>query len=80
MSTGKYDHLKLDNQLCFPLYACSREVVKRYTPYLNALDAQGAAALEAEVLRGAAELYRPRPNGEVLFPFRRLFWVAVREA
>ncbi len=38
MSTGKYDHLKLDNQLCFPLYACSREVVKRYTPYLNALD------------------------------------------
>ncbi len=37
MTTGKYDALKLDNQLCFPLYACSREVVKRYTPYLDKL-------------------------------------------
>ena len=25
----------LDRQLCFPLYACAREVVKRYTPYLE---------------------------------------------
>ena len=37
MATGKYDCLKLGNQLCFPLYACSREVVKRYTPYLDKL-------------------------------------------
>ena len=34
----KYDCLKLQNQLCFPLYAASREVVKRYSPYLNKLD------------------------------------------
>ncbi len=34
---NKYDALKLDNQLCFPLYAASREVVKRYHPYLSAL-------------------------------------------
>ncbi len=33
----KYDCLKLSSQLCFPLYACSREVVKRYTPYLDPL-------------------------------------------
>ena len=33
----KYDCLKLSNQLCFPLYACSREVMKRYTPYLDEL-------------------------------------------
>ncbi|HCC00564.1 MAG TPA: MarR family transcriptional regulator, partial [Ruminococcaceae bacterium] len=26
--------LKLDNQLCFPLYACAREVVKLYKPFL----------------------------------------------
>lgn len=32
-----YDMLKLDNQICFPLYACSKEIVKRYTPYLNEL-------------------------------------------
>lgn len=34
----KYDALKLENQLCFPLYAASREVVKRYRPYLDELD------------------------------------------
>ncbi len=34
----KYDALKLDNQLCFPLYACSREIIKAYKPYLDKLD------------------------------------------
>ncbi|HAM14338.1 MAG TPA: MarR family transcriptional regulator [Eggerthellaceae bacterium] len=29
--------LKLENQMCFPLYACSKEVVRRYTPYLDEL-------------------------------------------
>ena len=33
----KYDALKLENQLCFPLYAASREVVKRYRPFLEPL-------------------------------------------
>lgn len=27
--------LKLGNQLCFPLYACSKEVVKKYKPLLD---------------------------------------------
>lgn len=35
---GKYNALKLENQLCFPLYACSKEVVKRYKPFLDKLD------------------------------------------
>ncbi len=35
---GKYDVLKLDNQLCFPLYAASREVIKLYRPHLEGLD------------------------------------------
>lgn len=30
--------LKLDSLLCFPIYACSREIVKAYTPYLQELD------------------------------------------
>ncbi|MDR0314481.1 MAG: MarR family transcriptional regulator [Oscillospiraceae bacterium] len=30
-----YDPLKLDNQLCFPLYVCSKEIVKRYKPFLD---------------------------------------------
>ncbi|MBQ9530833.1 MAG: MarR family transcriptional regulator [Eubacterium sp.] len=33
-----YDSLKLENQLCFPLYACSKEVVKKYKPFLDELD------------------------------------------
>ena len=33
-----YDCLKLDNQLCFPLYACAKEIVRRYKPYLDELD------------------------------------------
>ena len=36
--TTKYEALKLKNQLCFPLYAASREIVKQYRPYLEDLD------------------------------------------
>ena len=34
----KYDCLKLENQLCFPLYACSREIIKKYNPLLKSID------------------------------------------
>ena len=34
----KYDALRLENQICFPLYAASREIIKKYTPYLRELD------------------------------------------
>jgi len=33
-----YDSLKIENQLCFPLYVCSKEIVKRYKPFLDKLD------------------------------------------
>ena len=36
--TDKYDALKLENQICFPLYVCSKEIVKAYKPYLDELD------------------------------------------
>ena len=32
-----YDNLKLENQLCFPLYACAKEVVRRYRKPLEKL-------------------------------------------
>jgi len=35
---GKYDSLKLENQICFPLYAASREIVKQYHPFLTEID------------------------------------------
>jgi DNA-binding MarR family transcriptional regulator len=34
----KYESLKLGNQLCFPLYACSKEIIRRYKPYLDKID------------------------------------------
>ena len=33
----KKDSLRLENQVCFPLYACAREVVKAYRPHLDVL-------------------------------------------
>jgi len=38
MSGQNFDALKIENQLCFPLYACSREVIKQYKPFLDKLD------------------------------------------
>jgi len=32
---NEYEGLKLENQLCFPLYACAKEVVRLYKPHLD---------------------------------------------
>ncbi len=34
----KYESLKLGKQLCFPLYACSKEIIRKYKPYLDDID------------------------------------------
>ncbi len=34
----KYEILKLENQICFPLYAAAKEVVRTYQPFLEKLD------------------------------------------
>ena len=33
-----YERIRLENQLCFPLYACAKEVVRRYREPLEKLD------------------------------------------
>lgn len=38
MRDDRYSSLKLDSQLCFPLYACSKEILRQYRPFLDALD------------------------------------------
>ncbi len=38
MDNNDYKCLKLENQLCFPLYAASREMIKLYRPYLQPID------------------------------------------
>ena len=35
---SKYDCLRLKNQICFPLYACSKEIIRRYKPFLDEVD------------------------------------------
>ncbi len=34
----KYDSLKLENQICFPLYAVAKEITRKYKPFLDKLD------------------------------------------
>ena len=34
---ASFDPLRLENQLCFPLYACARKIVNLYTPYFKPL-------------------------------------------
>lgn len=34
----RYEALKLENQLCFPLYAAAKEVVRSYKPFLDEID------------------------------------------
>ena len=38
MSEQNFDALKLEKQVCFPLYACARETIKLYKPFLDKLD------------------------------------------
>ena len=38
MSKENIDALKLENQLCFPLYACSKEIIRAYKPFLDEVD------------------------------------------
>ena len=38
MAGDDYDCLRLENQLCFPMYVCAKEIVKRYRPFLDPLD------------------------------------------
>ena len=37
-STDKYESIRLGNQLCFPLYACSKEVIRQYRKPLEEFD------------------------------------------
>ena len=39
VDTGSgFECLELENQLCFPLYVCSKEIIRRYRPFLEELD------------------------------------------
>ena len=56
MDETKYDSLKLENQLCFPLYACAKEIVRKYKPFLDELDLTYTQYLAMMVLWEKKEL------------------------
>lgn len=37
-AVNNYDSLKLENQLCFPIYLCSKEIVRKYNNILKKYD------------------------------------------
>lgn len=62
----RYEALKLRNQLCFPLYACSKEIVKAYKPYLDKLDLTYTQYITMMVMWEHKEL-RVKDMGKCLF-------------
>ena len=66
MDEKAFDPLRLENQLCFPLYACSRQVVKKYHPYLEELDLTYTQYI-VMMLVWEAERISARTMGERLF-------------
>ena len=66
MEEKSFDPLKLENQLCFPLYACSRQVVKKYHPFLEELDLTYTQYIAMMVV-WEAETISAKVMGERLF-------------
>ena len=64
--SNKYDALKLENQLCFPLYVCSKEIVKRYKPFLDEIDLTYTQYITMMVLWEKKEI-NVKELGEYLF-------------
>ena len=62
----RFDPLKLENQLCFPLYACAKEIVKAYKPYLDELDLTYAQYITMMVMWEHRQL-RVKEVGQYLY-------------
>lgn len=61
-----HDPLKLENQLCFPLYACSKEVVRLYKPLLDKLDLTYTQYITMMVMWDKKEI-NVKSLGEVIY-------------
>ncbi len=66
MPEGEYDLLRLENQLCFPLYVCAKEVVGKYRPLLDALGITYTQYIAMMVLWERRSV-RAKELGEMLF-------------
>ena len=66
MLETNYDALKIENQLCFPLYACSREIIKSYKPFLDEIDLTYTQYIAMMVL-WEHKTMNVKAMGEILF-------------
>lgn len=66
MAEKDFEHMKLENQLCFLLYASSREMTKRYKPLLDKLNVTYPQYLALLLLWEHEELNVKR-MGELLY-------------
>lgn len=66
MNDHRYDALKIENQICFPLYACSREIIKQYKPFLDKIDLTYTQYITMMVLWEKKQL-SAKELGNVLF-------------
>ncbi len=64
--TNEFDPLKLENQICFPLYVCAKEIIKAYKPYLDELDLTYTQYITMMVMWERKRL-RVKELGEFLF-------------
>ncbi len=66
MMSDKYDSLKLNNQLCFPIYAVAKEIIRHYTKPLGEIDLTYTQYITMMVLweRGKVSV---RELGEALY-------------
>ena len=62
----RYEALRLKNQICFPLYACAKEIVNAYKPYLDELDLTYTQYITMMVMWEHREL-RVKDIGKCLF-------------
>lgn len=65
-NTEKYEMLKLDRQLCFPLYAVSKEIIRKYKPFLDEVDLTYTQYIAMMVLWEEREIL-VKDMGEKLF-------------
>ncbi len=66
MSDQKYDCLKLENQLCFPLYVAARKVTSKYRLFLKEIDLTYTQYITMMVLWNEGEM-NVKELGERLF-------------
>ena len=62
---AEFESLRLDHQLCFPLYAASREIIKHYRPDLDELDITYTQYITMMVLWEEGEISVKRLGGRL---------------